>query len=84
MAKKRGKKRSMRGFLGNINREIDKCVGEKPECILQVLDAASDAAHQTASHLRHAWQDESSAKAWDRIARHIDVTHGKVKKELPF
>lgn len=84
MAKKRKKKRSLRGFLGSIHTEIDNCIGSKPECVVEVLDAAAKAAGETADHLRSNWQDKSSAKAWDRIANEIYNTSRKVKKELPF
>lgn len=76
------KKPSMRRFLGDIHREIDKCVGEKPECILRVLDAASDAARETAQHFRSAWQEPGLARVWDRAAGHIDRAHAKVKRDL--
>lgn len=84
MKKKSRKRPGMGRFLGGIQTEIDRCVGSKPECIVEVLDAASEAAGETAEHLRSNWQDHRSGKAWDRIARIIDGCASKVKRELPF
>ena len=64
--------------------EIDRCIGQEPECILRVLDAASHAARETADHLRSNWQERRMARSWDKIARVVESAHSKVKRELPF
>jgi len=37
-----------------------------------VLDALASACREKAEHLRSNWQDEASARVWDREARQID------------
>lgn len=39
--------------------------------IIGVLDALEDICYMKAGHLRENWQDETSAKHWEKRARQI-------------
>ena len=38
-----------------------------------VLEHLSVIASEKAEHLRHAWQDDSTARYWDAAARYLDT-----------
>jgi hypothetical protein len=84
MKKKSRKRPSMGRFLGDIQQEVNECIGSKPECIVKVLDSAADAAILTAQHVRENWQDNHMARAWERISVIIGQASRKVERELPF
>ncbi|REJ65784.1 MAG: hypothetical protein DWQ31_17140 [Planctomycetota bacterium] len=44
----------------------------------EVLSALAEICHEKADHLRSNWQDESSAKVWERDAQAIERCASKV------
>ena len=61
---------------------IDDEIGTKPESLVDILEAIGQACHQTAAHLVENWQDNASAKYWERNARIIENARNKVS--FPF
>lgn len=69
---------------GEIRRLIDDEVGERPESILDFLEALGESAYATGNHLSEAWQDNRSAKHWEKIGNLMWKAREKVSQLLPF
>lgn len=67
-----------------IERLVDQEIGARPEAILNFLFAIERAAMATSDHLQSNWQDRAAAKAWEKIARKVSITHDQVRSSLPF
>jgi len=54
----------------------------RPESLTlaEVLQMLADTCREKAAHLRSEWQDEITARAWERAARSLDraITHPAV------
>ena len=46
--------------------------------VREILEALVDICHGKADHLRANWQDDVSAKGWERDARTIDKIISKI------
>jgi hypothetical protein len=52
--------------------------------LLAIATALEGLCSDKAEHLRVNWQDRSSAKVWDRAAKHLDtLTNHVAKLDLP-
>jgi len=48
------------------------CAESGSGAFVYFLDILAEEMNNTADHVRSNWQDESLAKAWERIARRLD------------
>ena len=46
--------------------------------IIDVVDALATICNEKAEHIRSAWQDDKTAKVWDKAGKHLDVTSVKL------
>jgi hypothetical protein len=69
---------------GQIMSLVDEEVGNRPESILDFIQALGEAAYATGSHLSENWQDTASAKQWEKIGNLMWQMSEKVSKLFPF
>ena len=67
-----------------IEKTVDNWIGERPESILDILDAIATSCRNTSEHLESNWQDRKSAKQWDKIASKIEKVRESIPEMLPF
>jgi hypothetical protein len=63
---------------------LDEVVGSSPEAVGDILGRLAEVVGFTADHMRSNWQDESGAKAWEKIALAIDLAKLAYDREHPF
>ena len=67
-----------------INQFVDDATAIDPDAFEALLDRMESNAYGVAEHLRSNWQDEPSAKAWERIGRVLAKAQTKIKAEKPY
>lgn len=58
--------------------ELESIVDRADVGIGGVLLALAEVCAVKAAHLRHNWQDEASAREWDRAGRVLDKAYAKL------
>lgn len=70
--------------MTEIQKTIDEWVGSDPDNVGRILTFLEDACCATASHARSNWQDENTAKAWEKIARQVTRTQHFFLANRPY
>ena len=67
----------------DIQAAVDGWVGSNPDAVEWVLDALAESVRQTAAHAESNWQDEATARAWEKVANIIDRARRSVNLHKP-
>jgi len=65
-----------------LEKELRDLMAGKPEALSEILNILEDECYETASHLRTHWQDQVTAKWWERIGRRLGHIAAEVVEEL--